>query len=401
VASGGPARVLVVDDNAIYREALCAAMRYGGLEVTGADNGVRALGLLARTPFDLVLLDVTMPGLTGFEVLEVIRRSHSPMDLPVILATARDDSADVVRGLELGASDYVIKPFDFPVVLARVNTHLSLKRSVGRVLDLEQRLSRRNQELEEANENLRRDLEAAARIQEAFLPRASPDVPGVRFAWAFHPCKNLAGDSLNVCSLGEGRLGFYVLDVCGHGVAAALLSVTATRLLSPAADPNSILVCKGTGSPVPPAQVAERLNQLFPWDDATGQFFTIFYAILNVKTWELRYVSAGHPGAVHLRPGAGPVFLKGGGRPIGLGAGYETRAARLRPGDRLYLYSDGVTEAISPSWKQFGLPRLLDILERSRPSSLQESVARVREDVHGWSGGTLRDDLSLLALEVA
>ncbi len=401
VAGGGPSSVLVVDDNAVNREALCDGLRRGGHEATGAEDGARALDLLARQPFDLVLLDVTMPGLTGFEVLEIIRRSHAPIDLPVIMATARDDSADVVCGLGLGASDYVIKPFDFPVVLARVNTHLALKRSVGRVRDLEQRLSRRNRELEAANENLRRDLEAAARIQEAFLPRAPADVPGARFAWAFHPCRELAGDSLNVCPLGADHVGFYVLDVCGHGVAAALLSVTAARVLSPAADPNSILVRKGSGEPVVPARVAAHLNQRFPWNDATAQFFTLFYAVLNLKTREIRYASAGHPAAVHLRPGAGPAFLKGRGRPIGLGDGYETRSARLLPGDRLYLYSDGVTEAVSPAWEQFGLARLLALLEQNRPAPLQDSVSCVLEEVRTWSGGPLRDDLSLLALEVA
>ncbi|HEX5271183.1 MAG TPA: SpoIIE family protein phosphatase, partial [Gemmataceae bacterium] len=341
---GAPPSVLVVDDNALNREALCAQLRRRGYRATGAEDGERALALVAREPFDLVLLDVTMPGPSGFEVLEAIRRGHAPIDLPVIMATARDDSDDVVRGLELGASDYVTKPFDFPVVLARVHTHLSLKRSVQQVLDLEQRLSRRNQDLEAANGALRRALAAAARIQEAFLPHESINVPGASFAWAFEPCEELAGDSLNVCRLGEEQLGFYVLDVSGHGVAAALLSVTATRLLSSSADPNSILTRGAGGSPVPPAEVAEVLNRRFPWDEATGQFFTLFYATLHLRTRELRYVTAGHPAAVLVRPGEPPASLpETGGPPIGLGDRYEEQAVALRPGDRLYLYSDGVT----------------------------------------------------------
>jgi sigma-B regulation protein RsbU (phosphoserine phosphatase) len=405
---GSPVCLLVVDDNKLNREMLCARLGGCGYETTAAEDGTHALALLGRQSFDLVLLDVSMPGPSGFEVLEVIRRAHTPIELPVIMATARDDSDDIVRGLELGASDYVVKPFDFPVVLARVQTHLSLKRSMTLVFDLEQRLSRRNEELEAANkrlllahEGLRRDLEAAARIQVAFLPHESPNVPGASFAWAFQPCSELAGDSLNVCRLGEEHLGFYVLDVSGHGVAAALLSVTATRVLAPAVDPNSILARGSRSRPVPPAEVAARLNQRFPWDEVTGQFFTLFYATLNVKTHELCYVSAGHPPAIHLRPGETPALLnEAGGRPIGLGDRYQDHTMMLRPGDRLYLYSDGVTEACGSAGEQFGVPRLCTALEESRPRTLQESVSHVLQSVHQWGGDVLRDDLSLLALEV-
>ena len=404
----GDYSILVVDDNAVNRMALCDCLRSYGYEATGAEDGTRALTLLAHQPFDLVLLDVTMPGPSGFEVLTVIRRRHTALDLPVIMATARDDSDDIVRGLRLGASDYVIKPFDFPVVLARVQTHLSLKRSMAQVLDLEKRLSHRNEELEANNarlqlthEGLRRDLAAAARIQEAFLPHEPPDLPEAHFAWAFQPCEGLAGDSLNICRLGDEHLGFYVLDVSGHGVAAALLSVTATRVLSPSSDGNSILGRGGRGQPVAFAEVARLLNRRFPWDDATGQFFTLFYATLNVKTHELRYVSAGHPTAIHLRPGRPPAPLEEtGGRPIGLGDSYEDRTAVLKPGDRLYPYTDGVTEAAELAGVQSGLSRLLAILEDRRSGLLRDSVEGVLQAVRRWSGGALRDGFSLLALEV-
>jgi sigma-B regulation protein RsbU (phosphoserine phosphatase) len=250
---------------------------------------------------------------------------------------------------------------------------------------------------------MRRDLRAAARIQEAFLPRALAGVAGLNFAWAFQPCEELAGDALNICPFDEGRAGVYVLDVSGHGVAAALLSVTVARALSPAAEPDSLLVRPG-GLPgerlVPPAEVAERLNQRFPWDPATEQFFTLVYGIVDARGQEFRYVSAGHPPGVYLPPDGGPVLLPAVGRPIGLGGGYREHTVRLRPGGRLYLYSDGVPEATSPAREPFGRDRLLRALEKGRARPLAESIALLQEDLGTWCGGASpHDDVSVLAVE--
>jgi sigma-B regulation protein RsbU (phosphoserine phosphatase) len=351
----------------------------------------------------LILLDVMMPGLDGLEVLRIIRQGHSATQLPVIMATGKGETEDIVKALELGASDYVTKPLDFAVVLARVRTQLALKRSVEQVMELEARLSVRNRELEGSNARMRRDLEAAAKIQAAFLPKSLPSMPGLNFAWAFHPCESLAGDFLNVCALDPENVGLYLLDVSGHGVAAALLSVTLSRVLSPAAEADSMLL-RGDGQPgeklVPPGVVADRLANKFPWDEATEQFFTIVYGILNVRTRQLRYVSAGHPGLAYLPRDFQPEFLRARGFPIGLGAGYEEQTLQLQPGDRLYLYSDGVTEAMSPKAEQFGGARLLHTMVRERPQPLSDSIGHLLDDLRQWCGGApFRDDVSVLAVE--
>src|SRR5262249_7597747 len=130
------ASLLVVDDDETNREVLTHRLQRKGYTVTGVEDGGRALELVRTRRFDLMLLDIMMPGMNGLEVLQVLRRTHSLMDLPVIMATALDQSADLVQALEGGANDYVTKPFDFPVVLARIQTQLSLKRAVeqGRYL---------------------------------------------------------------------------------------------------------------------------------------------------------------------------------------------------------------------------------------------------------------------------
>ena len=409
------AAILVVDDNAANRDALSRRLERRGYAVGTADDGPTALRLLAERPFDLVLLDVMMPGMSGLEVLQRVRADKSAADLPVIMATAQDQSEDVIKALGLGANDYVTKPLDFGVVLARVRTHLALKRSVEQIRELERRLTARNQELEAANARLvaaadqaRRELELAARVQLSLLPKSPPDTPGLTFAWAFKPCQELAGDSLNICPFDGGRVGFYVLDVAGHGVSAALMAFAATRLLSPR-DPDSILVDHATNpaatpaasrTPLPPAAVAHRLDRHFGWDPDTEQFLTLFYALVDPATRELAYVSAGHPGAIRLGRSTPPTVLDVGGMPIGLGGAYETQSLRLEPGDRVFLYSDGVTEAMNPQREQFGRDRLIHLLRSNSGEQLRDNVERVMHAISDWCGhAPFKDDVSVLAVE--
>lgn len=396
------ASLLVVDDSEANRDVLCRRLRRHGYTVTIARNGEEALALVEQAPFDLILLDIMMPGLNGLEVLQRLRQAHPATELPVIMASAKDQSEDIVHALELGASDYVTKPIDFAVALARVRTHLALKQAVGQVVDLSQRLNQRNAELEAANARMRRNLEAASRIQAAFLPQSPPMLAGLDFAWTYLPCEALAGDFLNVCALDDSHAALYVLDVSGHGVAAALLAVTLSRLLSPANDPNSLLLREGADADrmVSPAEVAERLNQKFPYDEATEQFFTILYGIIDAQMRTFRYISAGHPGIVHVRPDAPPELHISAGLPIGLGGVYEEKAITLNAGDRLYLYSDGVTDAMNPDGRPFGNDRLLQAFERERVQPLRASVQRLVDELREWCGGApFRDDLSVLAVE--
>jgi sigma-B regulation protein RsbU (phosphoserine phosphatase) len=252
-----------------------------------------------------------------------------------------------------------------------------------------------------------RDLKAAAKIQETFLPRKSPRVPGTDFAWIYRPCDELGGDGLNVIPLGDSKVGFYILDVSGHGVASALLSVTLSRLLSPPSEPSSILIRNGDDSSrydiIPPAEVAATLNRLFPFDSATKQFATMIYGILNVATGDFRYVSAGHPGPVHLPRGGDPVMLECEGFPIGMtDDAYEEFSVRLGTGDRLYLYTDGIPEAMDSAGMQFGDARLLHAIGQRRSEPLQESVATLIAEIARWHGSERpHDDISIVAVEVS
>ncbi len=406
--TSGLGSVLVVDDDANNRDLLSRRLRRMGYEAEVGHDGQHALALIGERHFDVILLDVMMPGLDGFEVLKILREHHAATDLPVIMATAKDDSEDVIHALGLGANDYVTKPLDFPVVVARIQTQISLKRAVEQVRQLERRLAERNIDLEEANARMSRDLRAAARIQEALLPRSSPDVPRLNFSWAFRPCDELAGDGLSAIKLDDHRVALYVLDVSGHGVASSLMSVSVGRLLSPPSDASSILVKGGDGpdrlEPLPPAEVAAKLNRMFPFEVSTEQYFTFVYGLLDGLTGDFRYTLAGHPGPVLLPAEGKAKILPGRGYPIGLADGpkpYNEWGIRLNPGDRLYLYSDGIPEAVSPEGVPFGNERMLEKMEAGRLEPLCGVVNELVAEIEAWSGVTrVRDDLSVLAVEV-
>jgi DNA-binding response OmpR family regulator len=389
-----PASLLVVDDNEMNRDALSRRLQRHGYSVVTASNGQQALEILAEKSFDLVLLDVTMPGLNGLDVLKVIRRMDTLTDLPVIMVTAKSQSADIVEALELGANDYVTKPLDIPVVLARLRTQLSLKRAVDQV----NRMTRRNKELETAaaelvaaNQHVKRDVEAAAAVQRVLLPATPLDVSGARFAWALEPCAELAGDQLNIVRLSDRRVALYVVDVGSQGVAAALLAGTLSQKL---AHPSG----SGAGSPV---QVVERLNEHFPRASVTQQPVTLLYGLLDLEAGELCFVSAGHPGPVYL-PGAGEATVLGTvGLPVGLGkTDWQEHVMRVRAGDRLFLCSDGVTGARTEEGEHFGTGRLLSALARGRANPLEDSLTSLVREVGEWSGPSRHDDLAVVAVEI-
>ena len=398
-----PARrsLLVVDDDELNRDMLSRRLVRKGFDVALAADGYEALRAVERGGLDLVVLDVMMPGLNGVDVLREIRRTFTPAALPVIMATARDGSAEVVEALALGASDYVTKPIDFPVVLARIETQLALKAAFDEIRRLEQSLADRNRSLTAANRRMGRDLEAAARVQLSALPPEDPTYPGVEFAWLYQPCEVLAGDFLNVVPLGGGLVAFYVLDVSGHGVASSLLAVTLGRLLSPPADRSTILVEGPERRPVAPSKVLDELNRRFPFDVDTEQFFTIFYGVLETATGRVRYASAGHPGPILLPGGGSASVLDGAGFPVGL---VETPVAEhelsMAVGDRLVVYSDGLLEAAGPgNNNMFGTSRIAEALQSTSGGTLRESLAASVVAALEHSGeGEFADDVSVLGL---
>ena len=405
----GP-HLLIVEDDHDNRELLRELMVRDGFRATAVADGQSALNVLADSAFDGMLLDIDMPGADGFEVLRAVRQNHTPSQLPVIMITGMAERRHVVEALGLGANDYVTKPFDAGIVSARLQMQLSLKQAYDHIYQLEQDLERKNAALQQANGQLERayqhikaDLHSAARVQQALLPTSLPEVPGLNVNWYYRPCDELAGDSLNVFQLDRETVGTYLLDVSGHGVRAALLSVAVARALQPVPGRPS-LVCQpdpgGQLVPTSPAQVAEELNRRFQLEDDAAQFFTLLYGTYNTRTKFFEYVCAGHPAPLYLPAGEAPRQLNHRGMAIGLipDPSYEIGRVRLRQGDRLYVYSDGLDE-VGVKRDRYGVQRIMGSLHNARDTKLSDSLATVVAAAEAWAGAGFEDDVSAFALE--
>jgi PAS domain S-box-containing protein len=271
----------------------------------------------------------------------------------------------------------------------------------------EQALHRANAQLKEATERMKADLEAASRVQRSLLPSELPDLDGLRIAWAFRPCDELAGDFLNVIPLDDRHVAVYVVDVSGHGVAASLLSVTIGRLLTSRISTSSLLMRqrRDERAPriIPPREVAKELNRRFPMEEQNGLSFTMLYGVIDLQTSEFRFVSAGHDPVVLLSARGDHRLIEADGMTIGWTdeVVFAEQVAQLSPGDRIYLYSDGVPEAMNRSLEPFSRERMLRSLTESRSASLQRSVSSLLDSVDQWCGDHgPTDDVSILGLEI-
>jgi PAS domain S-box-containing protein len=264
-----------------------------------------------------------------------------------------------------------------------------------------------NKKLEAINRRMKTALEAAANIQQSLLPVELPDTDTIHFAWKLIPCDELAGDSLNIFRLDETHIGIYILDVSGHGVSAALRSVTLGYLMTPATSRSVVMSNNkqiNTHRDVtPPSQVAEQLNQDFPFDDRSSQFFTMIYGILNTETYEFKYVCAGHPYPLLVPRNGETVFHDTGQLPIGVlpNTKYHEIKLQLNKGDCLILYSDGITEIENELSQQFGTEGLARIFECCREQSVEKKIAKVIDAIKLWQGSSkFKDDVAVIVIGI-
>lgn len=399
-SEGGREQLLLVDDHLNSLSHLIAALQKRGYGVHFAETGEEALKIARETRPCLILLDIIMPGMDGHEVCRQLKADRETSGIAVIFVSALDDEKDLLKGFKLGAVDYITKPFQVPEVMARVDAHLKIRR-------LEQCLSNNNKQLEAMNRRMKRDLEAATRVQQALLPSVIPAISQAKTAWAFRPCDELAGDALNIHQLDESHYSLYVVDVSGHGVPAALLSVTVTRSLMPHPDRACVLRAYDNGdesvSVVDPADVARRLNVMYPMQQNAMLYFTLVYGVLNTRTGSFRFVTAGHPGPIHVNSELTTRILDSPQVPIGVldDADFKTTEIYVRPGERIYLYSDGLYEQRNAEGELFGRDRLCRTISESYASPLGESVDQLLHSAVSWPDHEhFSDDVSVLAFEI-
>ena len=389
-------RILIVDDNPVNRRLLESMLGRQGYQTIAAADGAQAIAMALSQDPDLILLDVMMPGKDGYQVCTELKRDRRCAETPIIFVSALGEARNHVKGLELGAADYINKPFNRGEVVARVNTHLQIS-------TLARELRRTNSELLARQVQLEQDLQAAREIQASLLPRSrSIAEPWVAIDWCFEPCDAVSGDVFNVFWLDREHLGAYIVDVSGHGVPAAMVTVAVSRSLS--AD-NGWAVDRspdGNSRIASPSEVLRRLDAEYPME-RFGKFLTIFYMVLNCRTQTLSFSCAGHPPPLLIRGDGAIESLNRGGTIIGLGGGvpFDEGEIQLHSSDRVFLYTDGVFERENAAEEAFGQDRVAHELHASRGDSLPAACERLSEQLNVFArGAPPTDDITLCGLEL-
>lgn len=386
-----PGRILVVDDNEGNRDMLSRQLARQGHGVASAPDGQAALDRLRAEPFDLVLLDMMMPVLDGYSTLVALKEDPALRHLPVIMISALDELAAVVRCIERGAEDFLPKPFNPTLLRARIGAGLEKKRFRDQealyVRTIERTQARLQEELTEAENYVRSILPPAGR---------SRTIP---VDWRLIPSTELGGDSFGYHWIDDDHFALYLLDVCGHGVGAALLSVTAINVLRNAALPGVDFR--------DPGAMLTALNDAFLMEKQNDMYFTIWYGVWKVSTRTLRYSTAGHPPALLVTDGAPSAAatvepLRAAGMILGgmEGMVYRTFTREIPHPARLYVVSDGTFEIQRRDGTMWPEPEFRAFFAQPPPpgqSDLDTLFAHAKE-LHG--PGPLDDDFSIVRFDL-
>ncbi len=385
VEAGPPAltaRLLIVDDNPENCTVLRRRLEREGHSCGEVHDGASALALLASEPFDLVLLDIMMPGMDGREVLRRIKADPTLRHLPVIMISALDQLESVVECIELGAEDYLPKPFNPVLLRARIGSSLERKS----LRDAEQAAFAA---LQASQAKLAAELSEAAAYVQSVLPPPLTDGP-VRASWVFQPCSSLGGDAFGYGPMDGGLFGICLLDVCGHGVGAALLSISVLNVIRSEALPGV--------EASDPGDVLAGLNMAFPMERHGEMFFTAWCGIYHSASRLMRFAAGGHPPAVLVRADGTTELLAARGPVIGAmpGMKFVPGEMMIPPDSRLFVFSDGAYEILRRDGTMMGHDDLRQLL-----------AGAPREGATDWIMAQLRglnsqpafdDDVSLVEL---
>jgi sigma-B regulation protein RsbU (phosphoserine phosphatase) len=378
-ADAPKADILIVDDTPANLRLLSQMLAEQGYQVRPVPDGSLALAATQAELPDLILLDIRMPEMDGYQVCEHLKADAQTCDIPIIFISALDATQDKVRAFTVGGVDYVTKPFQFEEVLARVETHLALRRL--------------QKQLQDANKKMARELTLAGEVQTSFLPRELPDIPGWQLSVTLRPARETSGDFYDVNLLPNGRLGILVADVVDKGVGAALFMALSWILIRTYAPEY----------PTQPELVLSAVNRRILKDTDANQFVAVFYGILDPATGTLAYCNAGHvpPYLLSTQSDDAIQTLRRTGPPLGIleDVTWEQGVVQLALGDILVLYTDGITDAEDEKGTFFGQERLLGSVQANLGRSAQEMQDALMAEVHEFVGDTPQfDDIALMVL---
>lgn len=405
-------KILVVDDDisvCLYLKNVLEKLHH---EVIMTHDAKSAWEIIQSGKINILLTDWMMPGFSGIDLCQLVRseleKSHY---VYIILLTGKSSDDDRIIGFDSGADDFISKP----VILRDLTVRI---KAAKRVIELEHELLVKNQQLESANntikssyEQIKRDVDAAAQIQQTLLPQSAETFLPVNLSWDYIPADVLTGDLFNFYPLDNKHIALYLIDVAGHGVPAAMFSVYLNKMLSAEKLPESIIYNRSSPKEIPqfrsPAQIVQSLNDHFLQNNDSMLYFTMIYAIINTETGAGELCQAGHPYPLISRNDGTVDILGEGGYPVGLieEARYENVSFDIKQGERLMLYSDGVTECFNADEIPFEIERFKAIMSDSNNIPIKQSISNVVDGVTQWhrlgtNKTSFEDDISLLSIEI-
>ena len=380
--TGYLASILVVDDDDDNRGLLALRLRDRNFRVEEASCGQDALEQMEAEPFDIVLLDIMMPGMNGYQVLETLKTNKRLSYIPIIVLSALDEMDSVVRCIELGAEDYILKPINNVLLQARISASLEKKR----LRDREQAYIRL----------IENEMRVGRDIQTDFLPDNLPELPGWEIAKTFIPARDVSGDFYDVCELEDGKIMLVVADVCGKGVGAAIFMAVMRSLLRAFSDEIT--------QPTDISRVAIKLNEFIFKNqrqrNINAMFITIFLGLLDPDTGELTYINGGHP-CPHVVSTEGEIeLLSSSGPAVGLKENvvWKNHKILLKNGEKLVAFTDGVSEALNKEMEFFEGDPLHTTL-RASPETARGTLDAIKTALDDFTSNEhAHDDITMLAL---
>jgi sigma-B regulation protein RsbU (phosphoserine phosphatase) len=399
-------RVLVVDDSPLQRRILSSSLKKLGYEITEADCGERAIEIRATDPPDLVLSDWMMPGMNGLEFCREFRALPTEKYGYFILLTSKSATNEIAQGLDAGADDFLTKPVNPDELRARIAAG-------ARILSMQRELSSQNRvisdtlgKLQAVYDGIDRDLLQARKTQQLLIPDLTRKFGASQVSLLLKPCGHIGGDLVGMFSPGVGTLGFYSIDVSGHGITSAMMTARLGGYLSHTHfDQNlGMQKCKDHYNLIPPEEVASKLNARLIANTGLEEYFTMAYAVVDLHTGTLKLVQAGHPHPLILRRDGRAEFIGEGGLPVGLvaEARYQQFETKLEVGDRLLLYSDGFIECRLENGKMLESEGFVDLIRQCNTAQTGQeflddlflNLTQMMSSEHG-----LKDDVSAALFE--
>jgi len=371
--------ILLVDDNPTNLQVLFQTLDGVGCKLLIAKNGEMALSIAGKARPDLILLDIMMPGIDGYEVCRQLKSVSATADIPVIFLSALGDTQDKVKGLQLGAVDYITKPFQPDEVIARVNTHLTIHRL--------------KREVESRKDQLEHELKVVSEVQQKLLPKQLPAIDGFKLAVHYETSRYAGGDYYDIIELPDNHWGFLIADAEGHSAPAAVLMAMTCALFR--AFPETT---------TDPARMLHYLNEHL-CKVAEPSFMTALYAVYDANQKTMRVARAGQPLPMIYRFAEKQAieFPCPGVYPLGIEP-YEIEIpvteTKLEAGDRFLVYTDGISERFNAEEDFYGEKRVLQLLATDSADNPQDVLAAIMRDVERFAGDRPADDDQALLLGI-